>query len=110
MKIKLRLSESQLNALVSTFAYLSEYPINNRKVRVARSVLDKVVLKFQKKHLEVKLTANLFNLKKRYSFSFEYHEAHYLEEFVNIAQTFCKDTYTLNVLRQIKSTINQQLT
>jgi ABC-type phosphate transport system auxiliary subunit len=109
MKIKLKLSESQLNALVSTFSCLTVNSLNNRDVRVARSVLDKVVLKFQKKQLETQLSANLFNRKKQYSFSFEYYEAHYLERFLEIAQTFETEQYTLNVLLQLKLNINKQL-
>lgn len=109
MKIKLTLSEKQLTALVGTFEILLHPPINVRRIRVARSVLDKVVLKFQKKQLEVKLSADLFNSKKKYSFSFEYHEAHYLEEFIAVVQQFDNDTYTLNVLLQLQLILNRQL-
>lgn len=110
MKIDLRLSAKQLNTLVFSFNSLSHIPINSRDVKVARSILDKLVLKFRKKLLDVQGThVTLFSKPKKIKFTLEYHEAHYLENFVTIMDEFPMSEYDRNVLRLIKSNLNQQL-
>ncbi len=111
MPIELKLSKSQLNTLVFTFNSLSNIPTNSRDVKVARSILDKLVLKFRKKYLEVESQPTFFTKKKvkKYTFSLEYHEAHYLENFVTIMDAFPMNEYDRNVLRFIKTGLNQQL-
>jgi hypothetical protein len=109
MKIDLKLSPQQLDALVFSFKSIDTIPVNDREVKVARSVLDKVILKFRKKHLETKQMMTLFTKKKKLSFSLEYHEAHYLERFVTIMDSFAMSEYDRNVLRFIKSGLNQKL-
>lgn len=109
MKIKLKISEKQLNALVYSFVVLHRAPIKLREVRVARSVLDKVVLKFKKKQLEVQQVSDLFTRNKKHLFSLEYHEAHYLEQFTILIDDYPFSDYDRNAIRQIQATLNQQL-
>lgn len=110
MKVNLKISPQQLNALVTHFPKPPYIPDKSREVRVARSVLDKVVLKFRKKHLETQLQVQtLFTKPKKATFSLEYYEAHYLEMFISLTENQPMDEYHRNVLRLIKSTLNQQL-
>lgn len=110
MKIDFHLSSQQLNALVFSFNALTKIPVNNRDVKVARSILDKVVVKFKKKLIEVQASETLFTKKKKYKFSLEYYEAHYLEQFVTIMDQFPMNEYDRNVLHLIKTWLNQKLT
>jgi hypothetical protein len=109
MKATLKLSEKQLGALVYSLNEMPKTQGKNRIAKVAKSVLNKVALKFKKKQLEIQQDSNLFNTKKKYSFSLELVEAHFLEEFVSIMDVFPMCEYDRNALRQIASTLNQQL-
>ena len=108
-KIPLKISLLQLGALVHSFNAISTLPINSREVKVARSILDKVVIKLKKKHIEEDYKANLFTKKKKINFSFEFYEAHYLENFIAIVDVFPMNDYDRNVLRFIRSELNQKL-
>lgn len=110
MKIKLRISEKQLNTLCYSFRVLEKTPTKDRAVKVARSVLDKVILKFQKKQLEVQIDHNLFDKAKKHIFTLEYYEAHYLEQFTISVVDHPLNDYDRNAIMQIRSTLNQQLT
>lgn len=109
MKVALKLSKNQLNSLVFSFNALGRIPANNRDVKVARSILDKMALKFQKKYLEASQQPTLFSKPKKYTFSLEYYEAHYLEQFITIMDDFPMNEYDRNVLRLINSNLNHQL-
>src|SRR6478736_4905595 len=105
MKTTLKLSNQQLNTLVHSFNSLDTILINDaRPVKVSRSILAKVIIKFQKKFVEAQQTANLFSAskKKKISFSLEYFEAHYLEEFVSLMINHPLSDYDRNVLRYIQ--------
>ena len=108
-KIKLKISEKQLNSLVYSFDFLGHTPNKDRSVKVARSVLDKVILKFKKKQLEVQMGANLFTKTKKHLFTLEYFEAHYLEQFTILTDEHPLNDYDRNVIRFIQSSLNQQL-
>ncbi|KFC59840.1 hypothetical protein [Flavobacterium gilvum] len=109
MKIKLKLSEKQLNSLVYSFGFFDKTPNKERTVKVARSVLDKVILKFRKKQLEVQQGSDLFNRNKKHGFTLEYYEAHFLEQFTIIVGGQALSEYDRNAIRQIQSILNQQL-
>lgn len=109
MKIDVKLSPRQLNTLVHSFNSLSVTPINHRSIKVARSILDKTVIKFRKKHIEVASEFSSAKKTKKYNFSLEYYEAHYLENFLGIAEQFPMSEYDRNVLRMIKDGLNQKL-
>lgn len=110
MKISIKLSAKQMNTLVFAFNSLSHIPVNSRDVRVARSILDKVVLRLRKKYLDVQCEhKTLFYKPKQYSISFEYFEAHYVENFITVMEDFPMNEYDRNVLRLIKTNLNQQL-
>jgi hypothetical protein len=109
MKVILKMSRNQLNALVVFFPKPPFTPEKTREVKVARSVLQKVSLKMQKKQLEVQQVPTLFSKPKKISFSLEYYEAHYLEKFIELVESFDMDEYHKNVLLLIKSNLNQQL-
>jgi hypothetical protein len=108
-KIKLQLSEKQLSALVLVFKEIPKTSPNERNARIARSVLDKIALKFQKKQLEVQQESNLFNTNKKFSFSLELVEAHFLEQYTAVMVEYPATDYDRNALRLIQSTLNQQL-
>ncbi|MWB92961.1 hypothetical protein GON26_01175 [Flavobacterium sp. GA093] len=110
MKVNLKLSKQHLNALVFHFPKPPYTPEKSREVRVARSVLDKVILKLEKKQLELnRQVPTLFTKPKKMSFSLEYYEAHYLEQFILITENFAMSDYDRNVLGLIKTILNQQL-
>ena len=109
MKIKLKISEKQLNSLVYSFNFIDRKPQRDRGVKVARSVLDKVILKFKKKQLEVQMGATLFTRTKKHLFTLEYYEAHFLEQFTILIDAHPLNDYDRNVIRFIQSTLNQQL-
>jgi formyltetrahydrofolate synthetase len=109
MKITLKLSEKQLGALVFSFNEIPKTPAKERIAKVAKSVLDKVALKLRKKQLEVQSESNLFNKDKKFSFSLELVEAHFLEQFIVVMGNFPMCEYDKNALLQIASRLNQQL-
>lgn len=109
MKVKLKISEKHLNSLVYSFGFLDHFPNKEREVKVARSVLDKVILKFKKKQLEVQMGATLFTKTKKHTFTLEYFEAHYLEQFTILTDGHPLNDYDRNVIRFIQSSLNQQL-
>lgn len=109
MKITLKLSEKQLNSLVYSFGTMFKTPTKDRAIKVARSVMDKVALKFKKKQLELSQDYNLFKKDKKHSFSLEIVEAHYLEQFTVLAAEHPLNDYDRNVLRFIGNNLNQQL-
>lgn len=110
MKVNLKLSPSHLNALVHHFPRPPYPPEKSREIRVARAVLDKVIVKFEKKQIEhSRQNSTLFTKPKKMSFSLEYFEGHYLEKFILSVEDFPMSEYDRNVLRMIKTNINQQL-
>jgi hypothetical protein len=109
MKVKLEISEKQISALVYSFNQASKAPVRERIAKVAKSVLDKVVLKFKTKQLQVQQDSNLFNSKKKYSFSLELVEAHFLEQYLVSMQEFPMCEYDKNAINQISAEINKQL-
>lgn len=109
MKIKLKISEKQLNTLVYSFGFFDKTPNKERAIKVARSVLDKVVLKMKKKQLEIQQSSNLFTKDKKHLFTLEYYEAHFLEQFTIVVAEQPLSDYDRNVIRLIQTTLNQQL-
>lgn len=109
MKIKLILSEKQLNSLVYCFAFLDKTPTKDRAVKVARSVVDKVAIKFKKKQVEVQALSNLFTKNKKHSFTLELVEAHFLEQFAVLVVNHALNDYDRNVMLFISNNLNQQL-
>ncbi len=109
MKIDVKISSQQLNTLVFAFNTIPNIPVNNKEQKLAASILDKVAIKFKKKHLETSAALNLFAKKKKYNFSLEYYEAYFLEYFVALMESYPMNEYDRNVLRMIKSRLNQQL-
>jgi hypothetical protein len=109
MKIPLKLSLQQLEALVYSFNHIAKIPLTDRKVKVARSCLDEIVIKLKKKHVEEAYKKTLFSPKKKLAFSLKYHEAHYLESFLIIVDDFAMNEYDRNALRFIRHNLNQQL-
>lgn len=111
MKITLKLSAKQLGAFVFQSNCINAQPVNHREIKVARSVIDKVLLKLRKKHLDVQgLPCKNRKLQIiKYTFSFEYHEAHFLEKCCDVLLTFPMNEYDRNVLNLIKDNLNQQL-
>ena len=111
MSIELKLSAKQLGVIAFHLKSLEKETLHSRQGKVARSILDKLVIRFNKRYLDV--VNNPSKTKrgqiKKYKFSVEYHEAHYLEAFVAILENKAMSEYDHNVLHFIKSTLNQQL-
>lgn len=111
MKITLKTSPAQLSSLVYCFDCIQTIlSVETREVRVARFIIDKVALKIKKKHLESKMEqTQLFVKPKKISFSLEYYEAHYLEQFLTVVAHHPLSEYDRNVARLIQSTLHQKL-
>lgn len=109
MKVKLKITEKQISALVYVFDQASKAPVKGRIAKIAKSVLDKVVLKFKTKQLQVQQKSNLFNDKEKYPFALELVEAHFLEQYLVSMSDYPMCEYDKNAINQIAATINQQL-
>jgi hypothetical protein len=109
MKVDLKLSLDQLGSLVFSFNHIAKMPLTDRKVKVARSCLDDIVIKLKKKHVEEAYKKTLFAPKKKHTFSLKYHEAHYLEYYLIIVDDYAMNDYDRNVLRFIRNNLNQKL-
>jgi hypothetical protein len=108
--IKLKLTAKQLGSLVYILKELPNTPTKERTEKVARSVIKKVSLKVQKKHLEAQHEhTDLFTKPKSYSFSLELVEAHFLEQYTLVMINYPLNTYDRNVIGFIQSTLNQKL-
>ncbi|MDQ8012018.1 MAG: hypothetical protein REI96_06200 [Flavobacterium nitrogenifigens] len=108
-KVKIKVSEKQISALVHSFNQAPKKPVKERIARVAKSVLDKVILKIKTRQLQVQQKATLFSSKEKHSISLDLVEAHFLEQFLVSMVSFPMSDYDRNVLNQITATINQQL-
>jgi hypothetical protein len=53
--------------------------------------------------------ANLFTKDKKHTFTLEYFEAHFLEQFTILTDEHPLNDYDRNVIRFIQSSLNQQL-
>lgn len=109
MKITVKISLQQLEALVQSFNHIAAIPLMNREQKVRRSCLDRIVIKLKKKHVEEAYKANLFTSKKKLTFSMEFDEAHFLENFLTIIDEFPLNDYDRNVLMAIRHDLNQKL-
>lgn len=105
IKITLKLTHRQLNTLVHHFGTLETPPMKLREAKVARSVLDKVVIRFKKKKIDADANQALFSQKgKQMSLTLEYYEAHYLETFCGLCNAFPMSEYDRNVLQSFQDT------
>lgn len=109
IKVKLNVTEKQISALVHSFNLVVNVPVKERIAKVAKSVLDKVILKIKTKHLQVQQGTTLFTSKEKHNISLELVEAHFLEQFLVSMADFPMSEYDKNVINQISATINQQL-
>lgn len=108
--IKLKLTAKQLGSLVYILKELPNTPTKERTEKVARSVIKKVSLKIQKKHLEVQHERpDLFTKPKSYSFSLELVEAHFLEQYTQVMINYPLNDYDRNAIRFIQTNLNQKL-
>ena len=107
--IKLKLTARQLNTIAYTFNGLKTIHPLTKEDKTARSILLELSLKFQKKNLEVIQKAHLFSNQQKAAFTLKYHEAFYLEYYLNIIQEFPLSEYDQNCVNFIKSTLNQKL-
>ena len=111
MKITLKLSPQQLSTLVYSFQVLASlFSNDSRALKVSQSILDKVRLKCNKKHLEFQENYKVFPGRKKISFTLEFHEAHYLEEFISIVIQQPQSDYDRDILRYIQTRLDQKLT
>lgn len=75
-----------------------------------KSILDNIIIKIEKKNIEVKASLKtLFSKPKKAKFTFLYHEAHSLEQFLLIVENFVMNPYDQNAVLFIKDKLNQQL-
>lgn len=109
-KVTLELSPRQLNTLVYLFTFINHVYPKTREQKVMKSILEKVMLKIKKKHLEVESSLNtLFSKPKRCKFTFEYYEGDCLEKYIILIEGNALGEYDRNATLFIKNKINQQL-
>jgi hypothetical protein len=110
MKIALNLSLQNLKVLIYCYdSFVKPLPCRTREAKVARSILDKTVISFKKKEAAESFTPTLFSKPKKFKVKLEIYEAHYLEQFVLMAECQPLSDYDRNVLHYVKSHLNQQL-
>jgi hypothetical protein len=109
-KIEIQLTARQLNTLVYCFNFINYVYPKTRNEKVMKSILDEIILKIKKKHLEIESSSNtLFNKPKKPKFTFKYYEANCLEQFLLMAEDYSLNDYDRNVILFIKNKLNQQL-
>lgn len=110
MKIELKLSARQLNTVVYCFSTIQLVYSKERKHRVAKSILDEIIIKLKKKHVEVENQENnLFAKKKDTKFTFKVYEADCLEQYLLMVENTPLNDYDRNAIRLIINKLNQQL-
>lgn len=112
MQIKLELSHRQLGSVVYCLQQLPKVNTETRDTKVAKSVLSDLALKFEKKNLEQSYKAHdLFTKKKvkKINFTLKMVEAHFLEIYVQMMESFPLNEYDRNVLLYLKNNLNQKL-
>ncbi len=107
--ITIKVSIKQLQLLVEIFGNLSPELLYTRKIRVSKSILDKVKIRVTKLYIDWESKIDLFNSKQKISLKLEYFEAHYLEELINISFVFINDTFTENAALGLQNDLNQKL-
>jgi hypothetical protein len=107
--VTLNLTENHLSALVYSLDQASRVPVNNRIEKVAKSVLDNTTIMFKKRQLSVKKPTKFSKKIKKYHFSLELVEAHFLEQYLLSMHQFPFSDYDRNTINWISATINQQL-
>lgn len=110
MKTSLKLSMKQIGVIVFAYdLFVKQHANKTREAKVARSILDKTVIRFKKKQLDKSFEPTLFEKPKKFNFPLEIFEAHYLEQFAMLIENHPMSDYDRNVLGYIKTTLNQQL-
>lgn len=111
MKVALNLTLQNLGVLIYCYDTAANlHQPKSRESKVARSVLDKTIIRFKKKQAEASYEPTLFTKKnKKFKIALEIYEAHFLEQFVLFAESTPLSDYDRNVLGYVKSNINQQL-
>lgn len=108
-KIKLSLSAKHINTLIYCFNQISKAPEKERIAKVAKSVLNKTALNFRKRQLVVQYSRNPSKKEKKFTFSLELVEAHFLEQYLLTMANFPLNDYDRNAVNWITSTINKEL-
>ena len=109
-KIELKLTSRQLNTIVYCFTFITQFYARSRKEKVTHSILAELILKIKKKHLEHQLQEqSLFTKTKITKFSFKYHEADCLEEYLLLVENQPLNEYDRNAILLIINKLNQQL-
>ena len=109
-KVILELSARQLNTLVFLFTFNNQIYPKTREQKAMKSILEKLMLKIKKKHLEVENSINtLFTKPKKCKFTFEFYEADSLEKYILIVEDNIFNDYDKNAILLIKNKLNQQL-
>lgn len=109
-KIEIQLSARQLNTLVYFFNLIGYTYPKTMEEKATKSILDEVIVKIKKKHIDVESSVNtIFSKPKKPKFTFKYHEAYSLEKYILFVETQALNDYDRNVALYIKTKLNQQL-
>jgi hypothetical protein len=109
-KIQIELTARQLNTLVYCFTFINHVYPKERSQKVLKSILEKLMLRIKKKHLEVESSIQtLFSKPKKSKFTFEYYEGDCLEQYLLIIENNIFNDYDRNAILFIKNKLNQQL-
>lgn len=111
MKIVLNLTLQNIRTVIYAYdSFMKLQQGKTRETKVARSILDKTVIRFKKKEASESYTPTLHKKKgKQFKISLEVYEAHYLEQFAMFAEMQPLSDYDRNVMVYVKSKLNQQL-
>lgn len=107
MKIKWEYEFQDLEVIVEAFSPVIFPAMNHRDTKVARSVIYAVILKLRKKLLDEQ--HKRAEAKKKLSTKLEYHEAHFLERFLQITHIWIKNDFEINVIERHIFQLNQKL-
>jgi len=109
MKLNLKLSAKQLSVLIYCFNQSEATPSQSKEEKFTWSILNEIILKIQKKYLEITASMTLFNAKKKHSFNFTFYQAYMLEKYLHVQTNRPLSDYDRNVVQFIISTLNKQM-
>lgn len=109
MNLQLKLSAKHLSVLVYCFQKSGSTSGQTKEEKFTWSILNEIILKVQKKYLDVTSSQTLFNAKKKHTFKFTYYQAFMLEKFLLTFQNTPLSEYDRNTVNFMISQLNKQL-
>lgn len=111
MKIDLKLTSDEILYLddKTTLTMSIRWTQLPKDKRNAYSIMLDVLDKVSSKAKTIKRNQSLFDAKKKHKLSLKWHEADYLEQYIDVFYSYQEDAYSQNMARKIIAQLNQKL-